>query len=95
MLHRPMNRICPSLMRMARSKTLRHLAGLMKGSNPSTTSISANAPNSRSVNAGPESTRYFFAGAVAAPGPPLRIDWKNSPLGSTTITSDLLRKAER
>src|SRR2546427_907682 len=46
MLHSPMNRICPSLSWVARSNTLRHMAGLKKGSSPSTTSISASAPKS-------------------------------------------------
>lgn len=96
MLDRPMKRICPSVIRIARSKTARQVAGLTNGSKPSTTSISANAPNSRSDRPVSEPTAYFFAGAAAgAPGPPLRIVWKKSLLGSTTITSDLLRKLAR
>ena len=90
-----MNRSCPSLIRVARSNTPRHFGGLMKGNSPSITSIIAKAPSSRSDRPGGEPTGYFFAAAVGAPGPPLRIAWKNSLLGSTTITSDLLWKLAR
>jgi hypothetical protein len=91
-----MKRICPSLIFVARSNTPRHLGGLMNGSKPSTTSISAKAPSSRSQTpiAGPKA--YFFAGdgaGVATEAP--RSAWKNSLPGSTTITSDLLRKLAR
>jgi hypothetical protein len=98
MLDKPMKRICPSLIFVARSNTPRQVGGLMKGSKPSTTSISANAPSSRSqtLTAGPKA--YFFAGfgagAGAATEPP-RSAWKNSLPGSTTITSDLVRKLAR
>ena len=101
MLDRPMKRICPSLMRVARSNTPRHFGGLMKGSKPSTTSISANAPSSRSQTEAAECKAYFFAGAVAlagaaaAAGDAPRSAWKNSLPGSTTITSDLLLKLVR
>jgi hypothetical protein len=98
MLDRPMKRICPSLIFMARSNTLRHRGGLMKGSKPSTTSISAKAPSNRSrVLVSDPKIVYFFAGlgAGAAPSGPPRMAWKKSLLGSTTITSDLLRKLVR
>ncbi len=100
MLLRPMKRICPSLSCMARSKTRRQCAGLMKGSNPSTRSISANAPKNRSARLAAEPKVYFFArgagaagitGATDAP----RMAWKNSLLGSTTTTSDLVLKLAR
>ncbi len=91
MLHSPMNRICPSLMRVARSNTPRHLDGLMNGSSPSNTSINANAPNSTSQRPGAEPKAYFFAGAAADTGATTpRIAWKNSLLGSITTKSDLL-----
>ena len=91
MLPSPMKRICPSLILSARSNTLRHCGGLMKGSSPSITSISANAPSSRSQNPA-AATAYFLplaAGAVP------RMALKNSLPVSTTITSDLLRKLAR
>ena len=96
MLDRPTKRICPSLMRIARSNTPRHFGGLMNGSSPSTTSISAKAPTSRSHRPSEDPTTYFFfalmtAGAALEP----RIAWKKSLLGSTTITSDLVRKLAR
>ena len=95
MLDNAMKRICPSLSFTACANTARQRAGLMKGSSPSTTSISANAPSSSSQSP-VAATAYFLVGAVGAPpGPPLRIDWKNSLLGSTTIRSDLLRKLAR
>ena len=43
MLVRPRKRICPSLMRVARSNRLRQAVGLKNGSKPSTTSINAKA----------------------------------------------------
>ena len=96
MLDNAMKRICPSLSFIACSNTARHFTGLMKGSNPSTTSISANAPSSSSQRTGADATGYFLGAVVAAePGPPVRIDWKKSLLGSITITSDLLRKLAR
>ena len=96
MLDSPMNRICPSLIFIACANAARHLTGLMKGSSPSTTSINAKAPSSNSDRPGADATSYFLgAPAPAAPGPPLRIDWKKSLLGSITITSDLLRKVAR
>ena len=100
MLLRPMKRICPSLTCVARSKTRRHCAGLMKGNNPSITSISANAPNSRSARLAAEPKIYFFARTAGAAGiagtaDAPRMAWKNSLLGSTTITSDLLLKLAR
>jgi hypothetical protein len=93
MLPRPMKRICPSLRRIARSNAARHRGGLMKGSNPSITSISANAPSSRSQNPAVAKT-YFLAAAAGAAEPP-RKALKNSLLGSTIITSDLFRKLAR
>ena len=96
MLDNAMKRICPSLSFIACSNTARHLVGLMKGSSPSTTSINAKAPSSNSHRPGGDATGYFLGvAAAAAPGPPLRIDWKKSLLGSITITSDLLRKLAR
>lgn len=95
MLDSAMKRICPSLIFIACSNKARQRPGLMNGSKPSTTSISANAPSSSSQKAGSEATAYFLGAGAAAPGPLLRIDWKNSLLESTTITSDLLRKLAR
>lgn len=96
MLHNPTKRICPSLICMARSNTERHFGGLTNGSKPSTTSINAKAPSSRSARPGPVTTAYFFAADALAPEPPLpRMAWKNSLFGSTTIRSDLLRKLAR
>lgn len=93
MLARPMKRIWPSLICVARSNIRRHVAGLKNGNSPSTTSISAPAASSVSQKPG---TRYFFAVAWGgASGPPLRMALKNSLAGSTTIMSDLLRKLER
>jgi hypothetical protein len=97
MLHSPMKRICPSLIFVARSKTPRHIGGLRNGRKPSTTSISANAPNISSVKPGEAKTYFFAAGAAGAfdvPEAP-RIALKKSLPGSTTITSDLLRKLDR
>jgi len=97
MLDRPMKRICPSLIFVARSKTLRHIGGLRKGKKPSITSISANAPSSSSVKPGAAKAYFFAAGAIGAfdvlDEP--RIALKKSLPGSTTITSDLLRKLAR
>ena len=97
-----MKRICPSLICVARSNTPRHFCGLMKGSNPSITSISATAPSSISARLGAEAKPYFFfaggaggADVAGADGPPPRSAWKNSPLESTIIRSDLLRRLER
>jgi hypothetical protein len=103
MLLKPMKRICPSLSLVARSKTPRHLGGLMKGKKPSTTSISANAPRSKSQGSTCGPKFYFFAGAdftagaAAAAGAETepRIAWKKSLFGSTTITSDFDRKLVR
>ena len=94
MLDNAMKRICPSLNFTACANTARQRTGLMKGSRPSTTSISANAPSSSSQS--PAAATAYFLGAVdVPPGPPPRIDWKKSLLGSITITSDLLRKVAR
>lgn len=98
MLDKAAKRICPLLSFIAYSNIARHLTGLTNGNRPSTSSISANAPSSRSARPGAAAaaTSYFFGAAAAAtPRPLLRIDWKNSLLGSTTITSDLLRKLAR
>ena len=79
MLLRPMKRICPSVNCVARSNTPRHFGGLMKGSTPSTTSISAKAPSSKSQTLVGEPKGYFFAAAAAAAaadGAP-RMAWKN------------------
>ena len=93
MLDRPMNLICPSLNCVAFSNTARHFGGLMKGSKPSTTSIIAKAPSNRSQNVDADNA-YFFEAAEVGAEPP-RIALKNSLLGSTTITSLLLRKLAR
>jgi len=91
-----MNRICPSLNFKACWNRARHRAGLTKGKNPSIRSMSAKAPSISSQKPGSDATDYFLgAAAVGEPGPPLRIDWKKSLLGSTTITSDLVRKLAR
>ena len=98
MLDRPMKRICPSLIFVARSNTPRHIGGLRNGSKPSTTSISANAPSSSSMKPGSAKSYFFvFAGAIGAlcPMDEPRIALKKSLPGSTTITSDLLRKLAR
>lgn len=91
-----MKRICPSLIFVARSNTPRHIGGLRNGRKPSTTSISANAPSSSSMKPG-SAKAYFFAGAIGAlcPIDEPRIALKKSLPGSTTITSDLLRKLAR
>ncbi len=99
-LTRPRKRIWPSLICSARSKMRRHDIGLTNGSRPSATSINATALRATSQNA-TDPKRYFRAGAtvrdgaaagdVAAP----RIALKKSPLWSTIITSDLLRKLAR
>ncbi len=101
MLDRPMKRICPSLIFVARSNTPRHIGGLRNGRKPSTTSISANAPSSSSMKPG-SAKDYFFAGAIFAgaigalcPMDEPRIALKKSLPGSSTITSDLLRKLDR
>jgi hypothetical protein len=96
----PRNRIWPSLICKARSKTRRHETGLTNGSSPSTTSIRATALSATSQNA-TDPNRYFrgggdagregAAGATLAP----RIDLKKSLLGSTMTRSDLLRKLAR
>jgi hypothetical protein len=96
MLANAMNRICPSLSFAAVSNTARHRAGLTKGRTPSITSIKASAPSSSSQK--PGATVHFFeddldGAATASPRP--RIAWKKSLLGSTTITSVLLRKLPR
>jgi len=88
----PMKRIWPSVILSARSKTLRQAAGLNKGSSPSATNISANAPSIASHTPAPLSARYLFAPTGAA-GP--RIARKNSLLLSTIMMSDLLRKLAR
>ena len=97
MLARPMKRICPSLICVARSNTARQRGGLRNGSRPSTTSISAKAPTRYSQNVAPVTAGYFFpaaGGAGLGVGAP-RIALKNSLLGSTTITSERLRKVAR
>jgi len=75
----------------------RQPAGLMAGINPSSTSKRARATQMASdmtQDAKVAHAPYFFAKAGA--GAPLpRMALKNSLLGSSTITSDLLRKVER
>ncbi len=94
MLVSPRNRIWPSLILVAFSKTCRHDKGLMKGSRPSATSISATALRATSQKPTLDKS-YFLAGAVGATVLP-RIALKNSLLaGSTTSTSPLLRKLAR
>ena len=97
MLTRPRKRIWPSLICSARSNTRRHAAGLKNGSRPSATSISATRAEQRGPSTRPAPTRYLRAGAAgaAAAAPLPRIALKKSLLGSTTITSDLLRKLAR
>ena len=97
MLLRPMKRIWPSLICVARSNTPRHFGGLMKGSSPSTTNISAKAPSNKSQTLVGEPKAYFFAATAGAAGTTEapRIAWKNSLPGSTTITSDRVLKLAR
>jgi hypothetical protein len=97
MLIKPAVRICWSLRRMSCSNMRRQPAGLMAGINPSSTNNKAKAiqmasDTTHSIRGAHEP--YFFdeAGAVA---PLPRMALKNSLLGSSTITSDLLRKVER
>ncbi len=97
MLARPRNRIWPSVIFMARSNTRRHAGGLKKGSKPSAMSINANAPSSNSQT-GAADKSYFRAAAAGATGaapPAPRMALKNSLPGSTTITSERLRKLAR
>ena len=96
MLDRPRKRIWPSLMRSALLNTSRHVVGLKNGNKPSNTSTSATAPTSTSTMA---SRRRAISAAVRrraarACGVP-RIALKNSLDGSTTITSERLRKLAR
>jgi hypothetical protein len=67
MLERPTKRICPSLIFVARSNTLRQVGGLRKGKNPSITNISAIAPNVSSMKPG-AANGYFFADGFGALG---------------------------
>ena len=92
---RPRKRICPSLICIAFSNTCRQEMGLMKGSRPSATSISATAL--RATSQKPTLAKgYFLAGAAAGPDVLPRIALKNSLLaGSTTKRSPLLRKLAR
>ena len=93
MLLNPRKRICPSLIWMARSNTLRHIGGLKNGKSPSTTNMSANAPSSKSDDIG--APAYFLAAALAeGPASPC-MALKNSLDGSTTMTSDLFWKLTR
>jgi len=94
MLDRPRNRICPSLIRVARSKRLRQLVGLKNGNTPSTTSISANAPSSNSHTLAAANGYLRAAGTATGLLEP-RMALKNSLPGSTTITSERLRKLPR
>jgi hypothetical protein len=97
MLDRPRNRIWPSLIFVARSNTLRQVVGLKNGSRPSTTNISANAPSTSSHTLAAANAYFRAAGAGGAAAGPLlpRRALKNSLLGSTTITSERLRKLAR
>jgi hypothetical protein len=80
-------------MRIARSKMPRQDAGLKKGNKPSATSISAAAPSSRSQKLA--SAKGYFRSRFGAASPLPRIAAKKSLAGSSTITSDLLRKLAR
>jgi hypothetical protein len=96
MLLKPRNRSCPSLSCVARSNTRRQLAGLKNGSKPSITNIIAIAPSTRSSTSMPGAAYLRAAGAADAPPDALpRMALKKSLPGSTTITSDLLRKLAR
>lgn len=96
MLESPRNRSCPSVSCIARWNTRRHEAGLRNGNNPSTTNTSANAASSESQKSGEPKAGYFFGAAGAGAGwLPIRIALKKSLLGSSTITSALLRKLAR
>lgn len=104
MLLSPMKRSWPSLSLSACSNTLRQRAGLMKGSRPSITSIKASAL-SRSSHMGRAAVAVSVALVACACGhhgrvppvlAPLRSALKKSvEAGSSTITSDLLRKLLR
>ena len=94
MLLRPKKRICPSLILVARSNSLRQAVGLKNGSRPSTTSISAKAPSIKSHMAAADCA-YFLVGTTGAGAALPRMALKNSLDGSRTITSDLLRKVDR
>jgi len=92
---RPRKRIWPSLIRIAFSKICRQDTGLMKGSRPSATSISATALRATSQKPAP-AKRYFLAAGAAGCRPLPRSALKNSlPDGSITIRSPLLRKLAR
>lgn len=95
MLLSPRKRICPSLIWIARSNTLRHVGGLKNGKSPSITSMSAIALNSKSNDIG--APAYFFGAALAEDAEPASpcMALKNSLDGSTTITSDLFWKLVR
>lgn len=97
MLDRPRNRIWPSLICVARSNTLRHVEGLKNGSSPSTINISAKAPSSNSPTPAEANAYFRAAGAGGTAAGPLlpRRALKNSLPGSTTITSERLRKLAR
>ena len=90
MLARPMKRIWPSLRRIARSNTLRQDPGLKNGRKPSTININAPAANAKSQKPTSATVQFLLDSA-----PPERIALKKSPLGSSTITSPLLRKLAR
>ena len=93
MLAKPMKRIWPSVMANMRANTCRQSCGSRKGSSPSMTSIRLKASNRVCDKALAPYLRAAGAGAAALPEP--RMDLKKSLLGSTTITSDLLRKLLR
>ena len=95
MLLSPRKRICPSLIWMARSNTLRHIGGLKNGKRPSITNMSARALNSKSNDIGPPA--YFFAAGLEEDPEPVSpcMALKNSLDGSTTMTSDLFWKLVR
>ena len=88
-----MKRSCPSLMRVARSNIRRQVLGLKNGSRPSATNISAKAPSRTSPTA--VGAGYFFAAGAGAAPPLPRMARKKSLLGSSTITSLLVRKLAR
>ncbi len=82
---RPAKRICPSFISVSDLKVSRHSLGARNGRMPSITSMSAKPANSTSVTA---RQPYF-------PRPGFFRYLKNSELGSSTITSLLLRSAAR
>ncbi len=86
---RPMKRSCPSESSVALRKVSRHNAGAANGIAPSRIRSSAKAAHSESKASPGRVQRRYLAGARGGvrPPPDLLKYWKNSPEGSSTITS--------